>query len=382
MATQAPAEPNSADEARYRAVFDVLGEGLIVWGPGGAVVACNRAAAEVLGFPLEHLRQLEFDELMRTVEHQLQPVGPDGAAKTRSTYPAVVAARLGQPVLGQVLGVRRPDGTRLWLEVNVRVLDDPQDGALIVSSFRDITATKAAQDRLEFQAKLLDAVGQAVVTTDPRGTVLYCNGAAEELFGWPAGYAVGRNREELVVSLHSTADPMSIARKINAGGTWSGYFEMRRHDGVERTLLITNTPVLDDTGKLAAVIGVSSDVTEFKAADDDMRALSAIVEASSDAIIRESVDGIIESWNAGAEALYGYTADEMIGRHIGVLFPEDRMIGARGESPPDRRQPLDSPCRDRPTPEGRLVRGRGSDLVAGAGLDGCRGRRRRDRTTM
>jgi diguanylate cyclase (GGDEF)-like protein/PAS domain S-box-containing protein len=326
MVEQWPEEPASAEEARYRAVFDVLGEGLIVWGPDGAVASSNRAAAEILGLPLERLQALDFDELMRMAEHELRPVGPDGVVRPRSTYHGVVAAQLREPVRGQVLGIHRLDGTLVWIEVAARVLDDPRHGALMISSFRDITATKGAQDRLRFQAKLLDAVGQAVVTTDRRGTVLYWNAAAEELFGWSAEHAVGRNSRDLVVSLESTADAKSIARKINAGRTWAGYFEMQRHDGVKLTLFVTNTPVLDETGKLAALIGVSSDVTEYKAAEDHMRALSAIVEASSDAIMRESVDGIIESWNAGAEALYGYTADEMIGRHAGVLFPEDRII--------------------------------------------------------
>ncbi len=329
-ATQGPQETGSADEARYRAVFDVLGEGLIVWDPTGRILTCNRRAAEIFGMPLEQLEHLSFDELMRMAEHALRPVDTNGNARPPSTYPAIVAARLRQPVLGQVLGVHRPDGTRVWLDIDALVLDDPRDGTLMVSSFRDITATKAAQDRLRFQAQLLEAVGQAVVATDRHGKVLYWNAAAEELFDWPTEAAVGQFGNDLVVPQPTPDDAEAISQHLREGRTWSGYFDMQRRDGIALTLYVTNTPVLDEQGDLSAVICVASDVTAYKASQDHIRALSTIVEASSDAIMRESVDGIIESWNAGAEALYGYTADEMIGRPASVLFPDDRRVELEG----------------------------------------------------
>ncbi len=325
MATQGPDESVSAEEARYRAVFDVLGEGLIVWSPTGRVLTCNRRAAEILGITVARLEELDFDELMRMAGHVLRPVDADGTERPPATYPAILAARRREPVLNQVLGVHRSDGTRVWLDIDVRLLDDPSEGALMVSSFRDITATKSAQDRLRFQAKLLDAVGQAVVATDSSGTVLYWNSAAEELFGWSAEAATGRLGEELVVPKRTVEEAATISRHMTEGRTWTGHFGVQRHDGAELTLLVTNTPVFDAAGELSAVICVASDVTAEKAAQDHTRALSAIVEASSDAIMRESVDGFIESWNAGAEALYGYTAEEMIGRHASVLFPEQRI---------------------------------------------------------
>ena len=58
---------------------------------------------------------------------------------------------------------------------------------------------------------------------------------------------------------------------MRQGRTWTGYFAAKRHDGIELMLFVTNTPVLDDEGNLAAIIGVSSDVSEFKAAQDHMR---------------------------------------------------------------------------------------------------------------
>src|SRR6185503_3895289 len=72
------------------------------------------------------------------------------------------------------------------------------------------------------------------------------------------------------------------------------------------------------------IVSSFRDITERKAAEDRMRTLSAIVETSSDAILRVSVDGTIESLNGGAESLYGYPADEAIGCHLAIIVPEDR----------------------------------------------------------
>src|SRR5204863_8135635 len=125
----------------------------------------------------------------------------------------------------------------------------------------DITSTKVAQDRLRFQAKLLDAVGQAVVASDSQGKVLYFNEAAEVLFGMPADHALGQLGHDLITSLATAEEASAISQSMSAGRTWSGYFRLQRHDGLELTLFVTNTPVLDDGGQLASVISAASDVT-------------------------------------------------------------------------------------------------------------------------
>ena len=271
MATQGSQETASSDAARFRAIFDVLDDGLIVWGHDGRVLTCNRRAEEIIGFPFEQLESMEFEDLLELAREHLRPISADGTPRDRSAYPAIVAAQQRSPVLGQVMGVHRPDGRLVWLEIDVRVLDDPEEGSLLVTSFRDITATKETQDNLKFQARLLEAVGQAVVATDATGKVLSWNDAAEQLFGWTAAHAVGREGWELVTPLHTPAEVATIARYVRQGRTWSGYFATERHDGVQLTLFVTNTPVFDDQGNLSAVIAVSSDVSEFKSAQDHIR---------------------------------------------------------------------------------------------------------------
>ena len=82
--------------------------------------------------------------------------------------------------------------------------------------------------------------------------------------------------------------------------------------------------IYSDNDELLGIEGFIADITELKKAEEDRINLAAIVESSDDAIIAKSLDGEITNWNAGAEKIYGYTANEAIGKDISILFPPDR----------------------------------------------------------
>ncbi|MPY95715.1 MAG: EAL domain-containing protein [Acidimicrobiia bacterium] len=184
----------------------------------------------------------------------------------------------------------------------------------------------AADEALRFQAALLDAVGEAVLATDTDGTTIYWNRAAEAMYGWSAAEVIGR--QTLDTLSHQPGGPLvdEIVRHLLDGRTWSGVAPGRRRDGSAFPSQVTATPMLDAAGELVAVISVVRDITRHQQAEDRMRELSAIVESSGCAIIGNDLDGRVRTWNAAAEALYGYTADQAIGRSSEELVvpPERR----------------------------------------------------------
>src|SRR5262249_54520467 len=104
-----------------------------------------------------------------------------------------------------------------------------------------------------------------------------------------------------------------------------------RKDGTERPVNDSAAPVRDGQGQVVGCVLVFRDVTERRRLEkenaDRLRAaslLAAIVESSDDAIISKSLDGIIQSWNAAAERLFGFTAGQAVGRHISLIIPPDR----------------------------------------------------------
>ena len=306
-------------EARYRAVVESLGEGLLVLSASGRIQTCNPAAARILGVERDGMLGHSADiPLGGAIDGNRRPLAA-------VDYPGAVALRTGARIDNFSMGYCRPDGDHRWLQVSAYPMLDggatTPYGAVV--SIRDVTAIQAALEQAHFQASLLDAVGQAVIATDPDGTLTYWNRSAERLYGWAAQEAVGQNVLAVVPTAASHAEAVAILTGLSAGEAWTGVLSANRRDGTVFPAEISVTPVLDDDGQFTAVIGVSTDVTERRQTEDAMRQLSAIIQSSDDAVIGTMLDGTILSWNPGAERLYGYPAAEAVGLRAHALARDD-----------------------------------------------------------
>ena len=299
--------------AQTAGVMAALGDGLAVFDCDGRVVSANPAAERIFGAVSDDLIGLPVSALPCTFVHREgTPVAPNEMAIRRTLVS-------GQPLRNVIRGVRRKDGELTWVEVNthpLRTADDKMDG--VVSSIRDITERLAAGNEVRFQAALLGAVGQAVIATDPHGVIVYWNQAAVSMYGWSEAEALNRPATEFI-----TAEVMGytgeIIEAVSAGESWTGDFLMRRRDGTMFPALITNTPMFDPGGELLAIIGVSIDISERKKAEEAAQERAAIVDSTPDGILTVGLDGTILTWNRGAEELYGYGPEEVIGKNMSLL---------------------------------------------------------------
>lgn len=114
----------------------------------------------------------------------------------------------------------------------------------------------------------------------------------------------------------------AMARQRETGG-YEEEYRIVRPDGATRWIWARSYPVRDGQGQIIRFAGIAEDITERKVLEQDRARLASIVEYSEDAIVSMSVDCIITSWNRGAERQYGYTAEEIIGRSLSVLFPPE-----------------------------------------------------------
>ena len=138
---------------------------------------------------------------------------------------------------------------------------------------------KRAEEKLRFQARLLDVIGQAVITTDAQGNIIYWNRAAERLYGWSEEEVMGRPITEVTPSEDLVNRAEEIMADLMAGKSWSGELEVRRKDGTTFPAMVTDTPVYDEQGTLAAIIGVSTDISELKNTEELRRSEASLAEA-------------------------------------------------------------------------------------------------------
>lgn len=98
-----------------------------------------------------------------------------------------------------------------------------------------------------------------------------------------------------------------------------------RPDGTLVPFVPYPTPLYDAAGRLIGAVNMLVDISDVKRADIAAQRLAAIVESSDDAIVSKDLNGIIMTWNRGAERLFGYTQDEVIGKPITILMPPERI---------------------------------------------------------
>lgn len=130
---------------------------------------------------------------------------------------------------------------------------------------------RQTEEQLRFQAKLLDAVGQAVIVTDAAGVVSYMNRAAQALYGWSIEEARGCNILEVTVPQVSREQAIEIMAQLTRGESWSGEFLVQDRSGRVFPAFVYDTPIFDEQGQLIGIIGISHDISERKRAEQQIQ---------------------------------------------------------------------------------------------------------------
>ena len=137
-----------------------------------------------------------------------------------------------------------------------------------------------------FQAALLEAVGQAVFATDLDGRLLYWNRAAEQMFGWTADEVLGRP-SRTIVPPELSREHSELRARLRVGEPWSGEFVVRRKDGTTLPAYMTARPIRGDDDALVGTVGIATDLTAMRSAEDQLRRSVAESRAAQTAL-RES----------------------------------------------------------------------------------------------
>ncbi|HWI35106.1 MAG TPA: PAS domain S-box protein [Burkholderiales bacterium] len=250
---------------------------------------------------------------------------PDGSALRHEDTPMALAMREGRSFRNVDAVIERPDGSRVPVLVNIDPMRD-ENGAVrgAVNVFLDTTALQQAKNELLRRTRQLSAFLEtaaiALHRVGPDGIILWANEAELQMLGYPREEYIGHH----IAEFHADHSVISDILNCLSGGKKLRDYEarLRCKDGSVRTVLIDSS-VYWEEGKFVHTQCFTRDITEQRRAQELRSRIAAIVESSEDAIVGTDLRGIITSWNRGAARLYGYRADEAVGRHIALIIPEE-----------------------------------------------------------
>jgi PAS domain S-box-containing protein len=237
---------------------------------------------------------------------------------------AVVARiRAGQSIEHVETMRVRKDGTVFPVSLTFSPICDA-DGVIVGASVigHDMTEKEHAA---RYARSLIEAALDPMVTISPEGGITDVNEATINITGIPRERLIGSDYAQYVTEPEKA---LVFFEQVFEKGSMADYPLTVRHVDGTLTDIVCNASIYRDIGgDVLGVFAAAHDVTRQRQALEVAQHMAAIVENSDDAILSGSLDGIITSWNPAAERMYGYSSEEIVGKSIDLIIPDDR----RGE---------------------------------------------------
>ncbi len=316
-----------SSEAYLRTVFATMTEGLVTQESDGRVVDANDAALAILG--------LSRDEMLgrTSVDPRWRSVREDGTDLPGTDHPAMVALRTGEPQRRFVMGVIAPGQGRRWISINATPLRAGPGAAVsgVVSTFVDVTADVEQRQRLEQSAAdladLYDHAPSGHHSLDANGRYLRINDTGLSWLGVTREEAIGKLGLVDFLTPESRARFAATFPRIKAGERVKGIelFLVAR-DGRRRWVRADVSPILDADGRFVATRSVQQDITDLRRTQLALEQLTheqqALLDTELIGLVRVRARRFVWA-SRGTQALFGYTAEELLGQPTRLLFAND-----------------------------------------------------------
>jgi PAS domain S-box-containing protein len=265
-------------EEKYRKLFDEAIDAIFVAdAKTGILVDCNQAATKLIGKTKSELVGMHQQFLHPEAERE---------GKFSKTFAKHCRDKEGHIIDSQIV------------TKNGKIIDVVIKGSLIEIKgkkllqgiFRDVTERRKIEEKMRFQARLLNAMGQAVIAADINGEIIYWNDAAEQLYGWTETEVLGRNITGILLQDVIQEDTEGVLSHLSSGKSWMGEVILKRRDGTVLTVIIATSPITDDKGETIGILGVSTDISEQKWMQEVLNeAISKVVELNEKLHVVESL---------------------------------------------------------------------------------------------
>ena len=260
-----------------------------------------------------------------SMEEFAQSIHPDDAKQVASALGDAIAGRAPYDLEFRIL---RTDGEIRTLHAQGEIIRDETGQPIrMIGTALDITEQKQAEEDLRRARReweeIFQAIGQPVLILDLQHHILAANRAAVSATGKPEDELVGRKCYEIFHEAETDRPPVCCPME---SALTSGRFETveMEMEALEGLFLVSCTPVLDEAGRLEKVIHIATDIAEHRRLEREIEErrsyLESILANAPDAIVTMDAQHHIIEWNPGAERLFGYTREEVVGQNIDELI--------------------------------------------------------------
>jgi PAS domain S-box-containing protein len=302
-------------ENKFRNLFDFATDAIFVQSLNGRIISVNNQACNLLGYTKVELLSLKFSDLIN--ENIID-----------NTF--VIYSSLKEKGNYQFeTQYKKKDGSFVDVEISMRLIN-LLDEEVVQLFVRDISERMLAQEKINMLAQAIKGISECVSITDLSGNIIFINDAFESTYGYSKEEIIGKPMS--VVRSLSTPHVISteIAEFTNKGG-WQGELLNRAKDGREFPVYLSTSLLKNEKGTVIAHIGVSSDITERKKAEEAVKEsekrFQDLYDSAPDMYFSVSPDGLVKSVNKFGTDYLGYKMNELIGREIWkIVYPDDILL--------------------------------------------------------
>ena len=316
-------------EARFRSLIENSSDEVYIVSTEGLILYESPALQPTLGYPSGELVGKDLFHL----------VHPDDLAHVQSLFKRLVDRPTRH--LRDLFRLLHQDGMWYWVEaVGTNLLHEPAIQGIVVN-YHDVTERMQAEERIRYQALLLENVSDAVISTDMHGVIRSWNKAAELMFGYTAEQAIGQVAANVIKTEDVSTSRVDTMFKLQTAGSWKGEMRITREDGTIVDSIASASVIRDSQGQALGYISLYYDITARKQAEEKLQASESryrlATRATNDVIWEWDAQTNQLAWSENVLFVFGYALEE-IGADASWrderIHPADRqrVISARQEA--------------------------------------------------